>query len=142
MKVVWLKYLLASGLLWAFCATAQVVHQVTPTDSSAGSYVTFKFDWDQGRPWLQYSIAVDDAGNTHFEGVGNPIESGDSDTFSQDFVMTDANRQKIFELAGKLDYSRKLRGQTKKHCQDGPKDAGLPRSKRRRRPADIPLLHL
>lgn len=104
MKVVWLKYLLVTGLLWAFCAVAQVVHQVTPVDSPTGSYVTFKFDWDQGRPWLQYSIAVDDAGNTHFEGVGNPIESGDSDTFSQDFVMTEANRQKIFELAGKLDY--------------------------------------
>ena len=69
-----------------------------------GSYVTFKFDWDQGLPWLRYSIAVDDAGNTHFEGVGNPSESGDGDSFSQDFTMTDANRQKIFDLAKKLDY--------------------------------------
>jgi hypothetical protein len=104
MRAAWLKFLLGFGLLWALCATAQVVHQVTPVDSPAGSYVTFKFDWDQGRPWLKYSIAVDDAGHTHFEGVGNPIESGDSDAFSQDFVMTDANRQKIFELAAKLDY--------------------------------------
>jgi hypothetical protein len=104
MKVSWLKFLLGSGLLWSLCATAQVVHQVTPVETPAGSYVTFKFEWDQGRPWLQYSIAVDDTGSTHFEGVGNPVESGDSDTFSQDFVMTEANRQKIFELAGKLDY--------------------------------------
>lgn len=104
MKAVCLKYLLGFGLLWAFCASAQVVHQVIPVETPTGSYVTFKFDWDQGRPWLQYSIAVDDTGNTHFEGVGNPIESGDSDTFSQDFVMTEVNRQKIFELAGKLDY--------------------------------------
>jgi hypothetical protein len=104
MKSVWLKFLFGSGLLWALCAGAQVVHQPTPVDPPTGSYLTFKFDWDQGRPWLQYSIAVDDAGNTHFEGVGNPIESGDSDTFSQDFVMTDANRQKIFELVGKLNY--------------------------------------
>jgi len=104
MKAPWLRYLLGFGLLWTFCAGAQVVHQVSPVDSPTGSYVTFKFDWDQGRPWVQYSIAVDDAGNTHFEGVGNPIESGDNDAYSQDFVMTDANRQKIFELAGKLDY--------------------------------------
>jgi hypothetical protein len=104
MRAASLKCLLGFGLLWAFCAGAQVAHQVTPVDSPTGSYITFKFDWDQGRPWLQYSIAVDDAGNTHFEGVGNPIESGDSDAFSQDFVMTEANRQKIFELAGKLDY--------------------------------------
>jgi hypothetical protein len=104
MKSVLLKYLLGFLLLWTLCAGAQNVHQVTPVEPPSGSYVTFKFDWDQGRPWLQYSIAVDDAGNTHFEGVGNPIESGESDAFSQDFVMTDANRQKIFELAGKLDY--------------------------------------
>ena len=104
MKKALLKYLLGSVLLWGIFAAGQVVHQVTPVDSPAGSYVSFKFDWDQGRPWLQYSIAVDDAGNTHFEGVGNPIESGDSDAFSQDFIMTDANRRKIFELAAKLDY--------------------------------------
>jgi hypothetical protein len=104
MRLSRLKYFVVSGLLWALCAPAQVVHQVTPVEPPTGSYVTFKFDWDQGLPWLRYSIAVDDAGNAHFEGVGNPIESGDGDTFSQDFTMTDANRKKIFELAKKLDY--------------------------------------
>jgi hypothetical protein len=73
-------------------------------DPPTGAYVTFKFSWDHGNPWVRYSIAVDDSGNTHFEGVGNAIESGDSDTFSQDFAMTDMNRQKIFELAKKLGY--------------------------------------
>jgi hypothetical protein len=104
MKSSSVNYVLMSGLVWALCAGAQVVHQVTPVDPPTGSYVTFKFDWDQGRPWLRYSIAVDDSGKTHFEGVGNPIESGDGDTFSQDFIMTDGNRQKIFDLAKKLDY--------------------------------------
>ena len=66
--------------------------------------MVFKFDWDQGQPWVRYTISVDDAGNTHFEGVGNPIESGDGDAFQQDFTMSSANRQKIFELARKTDY--------------------------------------
>ena len=104
MRLLYLKHLM---MLWLVCtlgATAQVVHQVTPVETPTGSYVTFKFDWDQGRPWLRYSIAVDDAGNAHFEGVGNPIESGDSDAFSEDFTMTDINRRKIFDLAKKLDY--------------------------------------
>jgi len=92
------------GLLWAISACAQDVRELTLIEPPTGALVTFKFDWDQGRPWLRYSIAVDDAGNAHFEGAGNPVESGDGDTFAQDFTMTDANRQKIFELAKKLDY--------------------------------------
>jgi len=104
MRLFCLKYVLMSGVLVTLCATAQVAHQVIPVESPTGSYVTFKFDWDQGQPWLQYSIAVDDSGNVRFEGVGNPVESGDGDTFSQDFTMTDTNRQKIFDLAKKLDY--------------------------------------
>lgn len=104
MKASRLKYLAVIGFLCALCAGAQVVHQVTPVASPTGSYITFKFDWEQGLPWQRYSIAVDDSGNAHFEGVGNPSQSGDGDNFSQDFTMTDANRQKIFELAKKLDY--------------------------------------
>ena len=104
MKSFCLRLVLLWGTVWAPCAPAQVVHQVTPVDATTGSYVTFRFDWDQGRPWLAYSIAVDDAGNTHFEGVGNPIDSGDGDKYSLDFYMTAANREKIFELAKKLDY--------------------------------------
>jgi hypothetical protein len=104
MKSLCLKYVLMLWLVWTTGAVAQVVHQVDPLEPPTGSYVTFKFDWDQGRPWLRYSIAVDDAGSAHFEGVGNPIESGDSDAFSEDFTMTDINRRKIFDLAKKLDY--------------------------------------
>lgn len=104
MKFPCLKYVLTLWLAWTLSAHAQVLHQVTPIESSTGAYVTFKFDWDQGRPWARYSIAVDDAGNAHFEGVGNPIDSGDGDSFSQDFTMTDVNRRKIFDLAKKLNY--------------------------------------
>jgi hypothetical protein len=104
MRFAGLKYVGIAGLLCALGAAAQTVREITPVPRPTGSYIAFKFDWDQGRPWLRYTITVDDAGNAHFEGVGNPIESGDGDTFSQDFNMSDANRQKIFELAKKTDY--------------------------------------
>ena len=104
MRLSYLKYFLVPAFLCALCAYGQVVHQLTPVEPPTGAYVTFKFAWDQGNPWVRYSIAVDDSGNTHFEGVGNSVENGDNDTFSQDFAMTDMNRQKVFELAKKLGY--------------------------------------
>lgn len=106
MRLVRSRYILLPVLLLALGSAAQIVHEVIPVPQPTGSYVGFKFDWDQGRPWLRYTITVDDAGNTHFEGVGNPIESGDSDTLTQDFAMSEANRQKIFELAKNLEFFR------------------------------------
>ena len=92
-------------VLWtATWATAQTVHQVTPVTQPTGSYVAFKFDWDQGRPWLKYTITLDDAGNTSFKGVANPIDNGDGDDYSLDFTMSNANREKVFELAKQSDY--------------------------------------
>jgi hypothetical protein len=104
MGLVGLKCVVMLGFLLAVDPAAQVVYEVTPVPQPTGSYVVFKFEWDQGHPWLRYSIVVDDAGNTRFEGGGNPAESGESDAFSQEFTMTDVNRQKIFELARKVDY--------------------------------------
>ena len=104
MRLSGLKCIVIAGFLGALGAAAQVVHQVTPVPQPTGSYVAFKFDWDQGRPWLNYTITADDAGNTHFEGIGNAVESGDGDAFAQDFTMSAANRQKIFELAKKAGY--------------------------------------
>jgi len=102
---LWLIKLAVVAVFLAACdISAQVLHEVSPVPQAAGSYVVFKFDWDQGRPWVKYTISVDDAGNAHFEGVGNPVESGDSDAYAQDFIMSDANRQKIFELTKKVDY--------------------------------------
>ncbi|HZD30980.1 MAG TPA: hypothetical protein VE779_04890 [Candidatus Angelobacter sp.] len=98
------KLTVVAGFLAAIVAPAQVVHQPTAVNSAAGSSIVFKFDWDQGRPWLNYTISVDDSGNAHFQGVGNPIDSGDSDSYSEDFILSDANRQKIFQLAGKTNF--------------------------------------
>lgn len=106
MRFPGLKCVLIIGFLLAISAAGQVLHEVVPVEPPTGSYIVFKFDWDQGRPWLKYTISVDDAGNAHFEGTGNPIENGDSDAFSEDFTMSAANRQKIFELAKKADYFR------------------------------------
>lgn len=74
--------------------------------ASAGNQptVTFKLSWPQGRPWTDYTITVAENGATHFSGTGNPADSGDGDAFQQDFTMTDANRQKIFELAKAANY--------------------------------------
>jgi hypothetical protein len=117
-----LKCVVCAGFLCALGAVAQTVHQPVAVPQPTGAYVAFKFDWNQGQPWVRYAISVDDAGNTHFEGVGNPIESGDNDTFSEDFTMSDLNRQKIFDLAKKADYFRgNLEAKQKNIAQTGEK---------------------
>lgn len=104
MRRRWLKYILQAAFLGAVAAAGQTVYEVKPVPQPTGNYVVFKFDWDQGRPWAKYAITVDDAGNTTFQGRGNSAESGDGDDYSQDFSMSAANREKIFDLAKKADY--------------------------------------
>lgn len=122
MRYIGLKYVVAAVLLWALGAAAQTVHQPVAVSQPTGAYIAFKFDWDQGQPWVRYTISVDDAGNTHFDGVGNPIQSGDNDAFAEDFTMSGANRQKIFELAKKTDYFQgNLEAKQKNLAQTGQK---------------------
>jgi hypothetical protein len=104
MRGPWIRLILLAGFLTGSAAIAQTVHQVTPVAQSTGAYVVFKFDWTQGRPWTKYTISVDDSGNAHFDGVGNPADSGDGDSYSLDFAMSDAGREKIFALAKQADY--------------------------------------
>ena len=47
----------------------------------------------------KYSIEVQSDGKTHFHGTPNPEADGDTDPLQQDFIMSAANRQKIFDLA-------------------------------------------
>jgi hypothetical protein len=115
MRLSCVFHILVLALLTCGFSSAQVVHQVTATAPTSGSYVVFKFDWDQGRPWVKYTISADDAGNAHFEGIGNPQESGDSDSFTQSFKLTDACRQKLFELAQKTDYFQAIQGPKQKN---------------------------
>jgi hypothetical protein len=99
-----LRYIVIAGFLSHCCLVAQTVHQVTPVAQPGSSYVVFKFDWDQGQPWIKYTISANEAGDAHFKGIGNPVESGGGDEVEQGFVLSDANRQKIFELTKKTGY--------------------------------------
>jgi len=98
------RYAFLTAILWVQCALAQAVHQVTPVVQPGSSYVVFKFDWDQGRPWVKFTISVDEAGSTHFKGASNPADDGGGDEVEQDFTVSDANREKIFELTKKTGY--------------------------------------
>lgn len=67
--------------------------------------VKFDFDWPQGIPWTSYSITVQSDGKTHFSGTPHPDDkNADTDPVEQDFTMWDNDRQKIFDLAQKLNY--------------------------------------
>ena len=73
-----------------------------PTQAS----VRFSFDWSQGFPWQTYSIAVQSDGKARFDGTPHADGTNDTDPYQQDFTMSAANRQKIFDLAQKLNYFR------------------------------------
>ena len=66
----------------------------------------FAFDWSQGIPWQKYSIAVQSDGKAHFDGTPNDDGTHNTDPYHQDFSMSEANRQKVFELTRKLNYFR------------------------------------
>ncbi len=66
--------------------------------------VVFKLNWDKGLPWSDYVVTVQENGATHFKGTGNATESGENDTFEQDFTMSEATLQKVFELAKAANY--------------------------------------
>jgi hypothetical protein len=86
-------------LLASVCLPAQQTVGPPPAPT-----VIFKLSWDKGLPWSAYAFTVNESGATHFKGTGNPIESGDNDNFEQDFAMSEANLQQIFQLAKAADY--------------------------------------
>lgn len=64
----------------------------------------FSFDWSQGFPWQSYSITVQSDGKSSFNGTPHADGTNDTDPYQQEFTMSAANRQKIFDLAQKLNY--------------------------------------
>jgi len=92
-----------AALLLSVSVRAQQPTTPAPTSSDQAS-VWFNFKWDEAIPWQRYSIQVQADGKTHFEGTPNPSQGGDTDPVQQDFTMSDANRQKIFDAARKLNY--------------------------------------
>jgi hypothetical protein len=77
--------------------------QQTPAAAKPAT-VVFRLDWKQAIPWMDYAFTVQEDGSTHFAGTGNPAESGDGDSFQQDFAMSPANTQNIFQWAKATDY--------------------------------------
>jgi hypothetical protein len=112
--VLWLGL---SGTLLAAAAQEPVPPAATPEQGQ----VKFLFDWNQGRPWLSYSITVHSDGKAHFSGDPNPLEGGASEPVQQDFTVSEANRQKIFELAKRLKYFQGNFDYQKKIAQTGQK---------------------
>jgi len=86
-------------MLAGLCTQAQ-----QPAGPAQAPTVVFKLSWDKGLPWTDYTFTVNENGATHFKGTSNPADGGDSDPFEQDFTMSEANRQKIFESAKATDY--------------------------------------
>ena len=91
------------ALLFSLSASAQPTNA---PETAAQAVVTFRFQWNEGTPWQSYSIQVQADGKTHFEGTPNPSQGGDTGPVQQDFVMSEANRQRIFDAAGRLNYFR------------------------------------
>src|SRR5208337_525219 len=94
-----------AALLFALSAPAQQAPVPAPSAADQ-ALVEFNFEWNQGIPWQSYSIQVQADGKTHFAGTPNPSQGADDDPVQQDFIMSDANQQKTFDLAKKLNYFR------------------------------------
>lgn len=92
-------------VLLFFLATVPLPAQQAVEAAAAGpASVKFSFSWTQGIPWQSYSIDVQSDGKSAFNGTPHPDGTADTDPVRKDFVMSAANRQKIFDLAQKLGY--------------------------------------
>jgi hypothetical protein len=98
-----MKLSLALVLMLALPSVAQQT-PANPAPTPAQGMIRYSFEWNQGIPWQQYTVEVGANGKSHFQGTPHPGETNDSDPVEQDFTMSEANRQKLFELAQKLNY--------------------------------------
>jgi hypothetical protein len=75
--------------------------------NSDSATVTFTLDFPGSMP-SHYSIRVDRDGASHYESSGQTSQEAEQvDDFTYDFTMSEATRQKIFELAEKAGYFQK-----------------------------------
>jgi hypothetical protein len=84
--------------------------------------VVFRFSWDKGIPWSDYVFSVTEDGATHFKGTISAAENGSSETVDQDFRMSEANVQKVFQWAKATDYFQgQFESKTKNVAKSGTK---------------------
>src|SRR5215470_6152049 len=87
------------GFVIVLCAA--FAHSQAASDPAT---VTFSLDFPGSLP-SHYSIRVDRNGASHYASSGkSSAESELEDDFTYDFTVSEASRQKIFELAGKAEY--------------------------------------
>jgi len=98
------RWYLLLAFLPALWLSAQTPSAAPASSSPPQASVRFSFDWTQGFPWQSYSITVQSDGKSRFDGIPHADETNDNDAYQQDFTMSDANRQKVFELAQKVHY--------------------------------------
>jgi hypothetical protein len=69
--------------------------------------VSFTLDFPDSQP-SHYSVQVHSDGKARYESTGRPLpESDQSDSFDYEFTVSDATRQKIFDLSAKAGYFQK-----------------------------------
>jgi hypothetical protein len=95
-----MKLLVALVLLSSLSVAVQQSQSAAPAQPT----IRYSFAWNQGFPWQKYTIDVASDGKAHFDGAPQADGSYDTDPYQQDFTMSAANRQKIFELAQRLNY--------------------------------------
>jgi hypothetical protein len=99
-----MKRLFLLFCIYGAAALSAQQSQVAPRAATQAA-VTYLFDWPQGIPWTKYSIIVQADGTARFTGTPHPDDSNsDTDPVEQDFTMSGANRERVFELAQKLNY--------------------------------------
>src|SRR5208337_900372 len=92
-----------AALLLPLSALSQEAASAAPPASDQAS-VWFNFEWSEGVPWQNYSIRVQSDGKAHFNGTPSPSQLVDTDAVQQDFIMSETNRQKIFDSPRRLNY--------------------------------------
>jgi hypothetical protein len=95
--------------------------QTHPSGATSVPVITFTLDFPASNP-SHYAISVDANGHATYESTTKVEDDSDPDTYKMEFVMTTANRDRIFEWAKQANYfSTKLDSGNRKLAFTGDK---------------------
>jgi hypothetical protein len=94
---------LAVVFLNASFVSATVATQSPPNGATSSPVITFTLDFPASNP-SHYAISVDANGRVTYESTAKAADDSDADTYKMEFVMTTANRDRIFEWAKQANY--------------------------------------